>query len=252
MNSAHSFLNQIIQGDCLKVLPLLPDESVDLIITDPPYLVDYKPRSGHRCTNDHNGDWLEPAFLEMFRVLKPDSLCVSFYGWPWIDQFLSAWKRIGFRPVSHLIWLKPYCSRTGYTRSHHEVGYLLAKGRPPKPEHPLKDVLPWQYTKNILHPTQKPVIGLIPLIRAFSRTGQIVLDPFAGSGSTGLAAKTCQRRFILIEIDPEHCTTAQTRLTQNSLAAKQATVIAPSKRHLTLEQPRQLGGWQKEINHVRQ
>jgi len=188
---------------------------VDIVVTDPPYLVNYRPRDGRRCANDHSDHWLKPSFQELCRVLKPDCFCASFYGWPWIDLFMSAWKSCGFRPVSHLVWAKKHCSREGYTQSFHEVGFLLAKGRPPKPEQPLADVLPWEYTGNLHHTNEKPVIAIRPLIEAFSKPGDIVLDPFAGSGSTGLAARACQRRFILIELSGQHCQTARARLSKN-------------------------------------
>ena len=61
------------------------------------------------------------------------------------------------------------------------------------------DVLPWEYTGNELHPNQKPVIAVAPLIEAYSNRDEIVLDPFAGSGTTGLAARKYGRQFILIE-----------------------------------------------------
>jgi site-specific DNA-methyltransferase (adenine-specific) len=185
---------------------------VDLVITDPPYLVKYKARDGRRCENDDNPAWVKPAFQELYRVLKSDRLCISFYGWPWIDTFMAAWKGSGFRPVSHLVWVKHHCSREGYTRSHHEVGFLLANGRPPKPAGAPSDVLPWEYTGNELHTNQKPVIGIAPLIEAYSSEGEIVLDPFAGSGTTGVAAKASHRKFILIEKIWHDCQVATRRL----------------------------------------
>jgi hypothetical protein len=72
---------------------------------------------------------------------------------------MTTWKQAGFHPVSHLVWTKPYPSKTGYTVGHHEVAYLLAKGRPPKPAEPPPDVNPWKDTHNRLHPTQKSVAG---------------------------------------------------------------------------------------------
>jgi adenine-specific DNA-methyltransferase len=212
LNSIEPFLNQVIHGDCISVMQSMPAESIDLAVTDPPYLVNYRPRDGRRCANDDNAAWLRPAFGELYRVLKPDRFCACFYGWPWIDQFMLAWKQAGFRPVSHLVWVKWHCSREGYTRSFHEVGFLLAKGKPPGPARPPSDVLPWQYTGNALHPNQKPVIGIAPLIEAYSNPGDIVLDPFAGSGTTGVAAKGCYRRFILIEKVWHDCHVARDRL----------------------------------------
>ena len=191
--------NPILHGDCIPVMRSLPGACVDLVVTDPPYLTDYTPRDGRKVENDTNGSWLEPAFREIHRLLKPNSLCVTFYGWPQIDRFMGTWKRVGFVPVSHLVCLKEYPSRVGYTKSHHEVIYLLAKGRPPRPVNPPKDVLEWRYTGNQLHPTQKPVEVMQTLIEAFSKPTDLVLDPFAGSGTTGVAARNCGRDFLLIE-----------------------------------------------------
>jgi hypothetical protein len=125
---------------------------------------------------------------------------------------MQAWKQSGFRPVSHLVWVKSHCSRQGYARSFHEVGFLLAKGNPPKPRQPIRDVLPWKYTGNFWHPNEKPVAGIRPLIEAYSNPGDIVLDPFAGSGTTALAALACFRRFILIEQVLHDCRVARERI----------------------------------------
>lgn len=206
------WLDRVTHGDCIAVLAELPPACVDLVVTDPPYLVGYRERGGRRVGNDDNDAWLLPAFRAVARVMKPHSLCASFYGWPHADRFLSVWKSCGLRPVSHLVWLKGYTSRAGYTHGRHEAGYLLAKGRPPLPENPPPDVLPWSNTGNRHHPTEKPVAALLPLIRAYSRPGDIVLDPFAGSGSTGLAARSCGRRFVLTEKDARHCETTRQRI----------------------------------------
>jgi DNA methylase len=84
---------------------------------------------------------------------------------------------------------------------------------PQRPESKvLDDVLDWRYTGNLLHPTQKPVGALAPLIAAFTQPGELVLDPFCGSGSALLAARSLKRRYLGIEIDPDHCKTAQERM----------------------------------------
>ena len=220
MKPISAFLDQVICGDCIAVMQTMPSASVDLVVTDPPYLVNYRPRDGRWCSGDDNASWLLPAFRELYRVLKPDRFCATFYGWPWIDRFMQAWKQSGFRPVSHLVWVKAHCSREGYTRSHHEVGFLLAKGNPRRPADPPRDLLRWQYTGNEFHPNQKPVLAIAPLIQTYSRPQEVVLDPFAGSGTTGVAADNCGRRFILIEKLRSHCETARLRLFQNSFATQ--------------------------------
>jgi site-specific DNA-methyltransferase (adenine-specific) len=72
--------NRILQGDCIQVMAKLEAGSVHCIITDPPYLVNYTSRDGRGVPNDDNTRWLRPAFREMYRVLSPNSYCVSFYG----------------------------------------------------------------------------------------------------------------------------------------------------------------------------
>ena len=73
-------------------------------------------------------------------------------------------------------------------------------------------MLAWHYTGNPFHPTQKPVRSLKPVIEAFTRQGDVVLDPFCGSGSTLLAAKILGRRYIGIELSADYAEAARQRL----------------------------------------
>src|SRR5215467_3622778 len=77
----HDYLNSIILGDCCLVMQQFPDNSVDLVLTDPPYLINYKSRDGRNITGDVDDAWLMPAFAEAYRVLKRGGFCISFYGW---------------------------------------------------------------------------------------------------------------------------------------------------------------------------
>ena len=209
-------LNQIIYGDCVDLMRTMPRESIDFGVADPPYLVNYTPRDRRQIANDVDGEWLHPAYAEMYRLLRPNTLCVSFYGWPHIDRFMATWKDCGFRPVSHFAFVKEYASRDGYTESFHEVAFLLAKGRPEKPTEPLRDVLEFRYTGNPLHPNQKPVDVIQKLIESFSKRGGVILDPFAGSGTTGIAARNCGRNFILIEKLWRYYNAARIRLAETT------------------------------------
>jgi adenine-specific DNA-methyltransferase len=203
---------RIVHGDCIERMRSMPSESVNFVLTDPPYITRYRERGGRIVANDDNAHWLRPAFAEMYRLLKPAAFCVSFYGWPNVDLFMSAWRAAGFRPVSHIVFRKPYISRTGFMNSQHESAFLLAKGNPQRPALPIADVLDWRNTGNALHPTQKPVDVLKPLIAAFCPPGGLVLDPFSGSGSTLVAAKELGRDYLGIELDGAHCATASRRL----------------------------------------
>jgi site-specific DNA-methyltransferase (adenine-specific) len=145
-------------------------------------------------------------------VLKPDSLCVSFYGWNKTDVFMAAWRDAGFRIAGHIVFRKRYASSARHLSHTHEQAYLLAKGFPTFPDRPPPDVIDWHYSGNRLHPTQKPVPSLKPLITGFTKPDDIVLDPFAGSGSTLVAARELGRRFIGIDLDADHHRTARHRL----------------------------------------
>lgn len=204
--------NRVIHGDNLQVMLRIPTGGVDLVLTDPPYVVNYRPRDGRSVAGDTSPAWIEPAFREIHRVLKPDSFCISFYGWHRPERFFNAWHEVGFSCVGHFVWVKPYPSGHRYVRYRHEQAFLLAKGKPKLPEKPIEDVLQWEYTGNKLHPTEKAVSALLPIVGAFSRAGEVVLDPFCGSGSTLVAAAELGRRFIGIELDRQHWQTAEERL----------------------------------------
>jgi site-specific DNA-methyltransferase (adenine-specific) len=211
------YLNTITHADCLQFLPKLAAESVNFILTDPPYLVGYESRDGRTVPNDDNDRWLKPAFAQMYRVLERDAFCVSFYGWPNADKFLQAYRAAGFRVAGHFAFPKRYTSTTRYTRYQHECAHLLVKGIPLVPKETIGDVIDWSYTGNKLHPTQKPLSVLLPLVESFSRPGATVLDPFAGSGSSLFAAKMLGRSYIGVELDADYHDIARRRLEQDTM-----------------------------------
>jgi DNA modification methylase len=220
--------NRILHGDCVQLMATLPSESVDFILTDPPYLVRYRSRDGRTVANDGNDRWLKPAFAQMFRLLKPGTLALSFYGWNRVDLFLDAWKAAGFSVVGHLVFRKRYASSARFFEYRHEAAYLLAKGDARFPATPLPDVMDWQYTGNKLHPTQKPVACLTPIIKTFCKPGSLVLDPFCGSGSSLVAARDAGCAYLGIELDAGHHRTACNRLgAVPERQARDGDVMAP-------------------------
>jgi DNA modification methylase len=218
--------NQIIQGDCTKVLPQMPPESIDLVVTDPPYGVRYVDRRGRTVANDDNLTPVLAAFGDVYRVLKQNRFCISFYGWNHVDEFFRSWRAAGFYPVGHLVWRKSYASSRGFLESRHEQAYLLAKGRPTKPEKPISDVQEWHYSGNRVHPTQKDVSILKPLIESFSRPGDLVLDPFSGSGSTSIAAAQAGRRYLGIELEPQYCKYTRECIAQHGSSSRRTDRFA--------------------------
>jgi len=212
MRNSHN--NTLLHGDCLKLLPQLSAGNVHFILTDPPYITNYRARDGRSVPNDDNDRWLVPAFRQMHRVLENDAFCVSFYGWPKAELFLNAYRAAGFRVVGHFAFPKRYTSSTRYVRYQHECAHLLAKGDPRYPRDTIGDVIDWSYSGNKLHPTQKPLSVLVPLIETFCPQRGTVLDPFAGSGSTLLAAKSLGRSYIGMELDAKYHEVASRRLAQ--------------------------------------
>lgn len=246
--------NEILQGDCTRVLKSLPDAFVDLVVTDPPYGVRYQDSQGRTIANDDDPSRILGAFTDLYRVLKPDSLCISFYGWGQVDAFFRAWRRAGLRPVGHIVWVKQYASRTRFLRYRHEQAYVLTKGRPPLPARPIDDIQPWVYSGNLDHPTEKAVRILTPLIEAFSRRGELVLDPFAGSGSTLVAAAITGRRYLGVELEQEYCDRARDRLERIERNPPQPRAAEARLLHADLDLPPAvaLGGlfeWLREQEH---
>lgn len=101
-------MSRFILGNCIDIMGGFPDRAVDFILTDPPYLVGFRDRSGRTLAGDKTDEWLQPACNQMYRVLKKDALMVSFYGWNRVDRFMAAWKSAGFSVVGQRVSQVPY------------------------------------------------------------------------------------------------------------------------------------------------
>ncbi len=154
----------IIHGDCVTGMRNLPPSSVDFVLTDPLILSIIKAGRPTQGGERPQRRLARPAFSQIYRVMKPASFCVSFYGWNRVHLFMAAWRAAGFRAVGHIVFRKRYASSARFLRYEHEVAYLLAKGDVQPPAWPIPDVIEFRYTGNKLHPTQKPVAALAPLI----------------------------------------------------------------------------------------
>ncbi len=207
-----SCLDTVLEGNCLHHLAKLDDNSIDCVLTDPPYLIDYKDRAGRTIANDSNDEWVSPLFEELYRVLKDDSFCIAFCALPSLVAFMQAGLDSGFRSIGQLIWPKRYASSQYHLAFRHEQALVFAKGRPDKPDHALPTIQKWSYTGNELHPTQKHTDILKVLIEHFTEEGNLVLDPFCGSGSTLVAAKELDRHYIGMELNDTYVNTARERL----------------------------------------
>ena len=146
-----------------------------------------------------------------------------------VDKFFHSWRSAGFRIVGHLVFRKQYASKSRFLKYQHEQAYLLAKGNPTLPENPVADVIDMPYSGNKIHPTQKPVAALKPLIEAFAQKNDLVLDPFCGSGSTLLAAKILNRSYLGIELDAQYHAAATKRLRPNGIRANEGFYVPQTR-----------------------
>lgn len=219
------------QGDCLEVLKRLPDDSVDLIVTDPPYLTTSRGNAGNsggmlqkeinkkgKVFLYNNIDCLEYA-PEFYRILKDGSHCYIMTNHVNLIHMLNVFTDCGFHFIKSLIWNKGNKIMGQYYMSQFEYILFFRKGKGKRINNcGTSDILsvPNKKTKDIngknLHDTEKPIDLMKILIENSSLENQLVLDPFMGIGSSGVASIKLNRNFIGIEIDETYFNTAKERI----------------------------------------
>ena len=256
MPGIEEFVNKIHEGNCANILKNIPSESIDLILTDPPYLSNYKSNlrkspekadnlltpvsdetkaqleKEHDFKSEIKGDGYEDRdvireFLdESLRVMKPDTAIYAFCNSVHVEFFKTEMDA-RFNVKNIIVWVKNGFSAgdlEGAFGRKHEFIIMANKGRAKFRGERIGDV--WEFDRvtsnNQLHQNQKPVELLSLAIRKHSDYGGIILDPFAGSGSTLVAAKMLGRRYIGIEFESKYCEIAERRL---SLVAQQPDIF---------------------------
>ena len=206
------------QGDCLEIMKDIPDGSVDLVITDPPYGIDFQ--SHHRkemhpkIWNDKVLDWLEKYVDECFRILKDNTAVYFFCSWHNVDIFKQSIEK-KFKIKNILIWEKNNTSMGDLKASYapkYEMIIFAHKGRKLLNGFRYADIIKANITGNKLHPTEKPVDLLELFIKNSSDENAVVFDGFMGSGSTGVACVNTNRNFIGIELDENYFNIAKERI----------------------------------------
>ena len=211
-------------GDCLEVMKSIPDGSVDMVLTDPPYGMSFV--SNHRAdkhkpiANDSSLEWIDDLASGLHRIVKDDTAHYVFCSYHHIDKFKQAFERY-FKIKNILTWVKNNTSMgdlKGDFAPKTEFILFLQKGRCLIRGKRDCNVLQYARTGNELHPTQKPVDMLEFLISKFSDESMVVCDPFMGSGSTMIACLNTNRKGIGIELDKHYFYIAQKRINEHKAA----------------------------------
>ena len=204
-----------LHNDCaLDRLTQLPAASIDLVLTDPPYGDNQRyGRQQQTIHGDENPLVALSALVELFRLLKSDCTCFCFSSarqLPFMESFVRRYTRFTIRDV--LVWDKKRIGFGQAFRKRYELILVLEKGRPQYRGRGVGNLLASTRPGRPEHPHQKPIDLLQTLIDHASDPADTVLDPFMGSGSTGLAALAAQRHFIGIELDQTYFELAKRRL----------------------------------------
>ena len=218
-NYPNDFINKIICGNCLEVMKDIPDNSIDLVLTDPPYFL---PASHYQTRKQFIRNFSDLGILEYFikdtflqfnRITKESGIIYIFcdgQSYPLFYYHLYPF----CKSVRPLIWDKK-TSINGYSWRHQHELIIFAEMPKSKPI-PTGDgdILRYSAVKvdSREHPAEKPIDLNKTLIEKSSQENDIILDPFLGSGTTAVAALNLNRKFIGIEIDPIYCQIALKRI----------------------------------------
>ena len=230
-------MNEIYHGDCLALIPdKIEDDSIDCIVTDPPYGVNFRSRM---ATTPEGKSWVKEVandgdistaislFYEVMTQLLPKMKencdLYVFTRWDIVDRWMAAVRSID-PSISYkmlLVWDKGspgmgdidanwgcghelilYCKRGRRDVAYRRSGIIA-----------VERVMP----VNAIHPTEKPVPLLERFIEMSTNKGDLVVDPFSGSGSTSVAAQNLGRDSIAFELDDDHHSRSLERLSQDTL-----------------------------------
>ena len=222
---------KLINGNCLDTLKNIPNESIDLIVTDPPYPTTSRGNAGNSggmlqkdinkkgkvfTYNNINCKEYAPEF---YRLLKDGSHCYVMTNHINLIDMLNTFTDVGFHFIKSLIWNKGNKIMGQYYMSQYEYILFFRKGKGKKINNcGTSDILsiPNKKTKDKdgknIHDTEKPIELMEVLVNNSSQENELVLDPFMGVGSTGLACIKNNRNFIGIEIDENYFNIAKSRL----------------------------------------
>ena len=226
-------VNKIICGDCLEAMKGIPNNSVDLVFTDPPFLVANKnviKRKQKDVSADYEWDYLQYSeyvdflvncFKEGERVLKTNGSLLFWYRR--LDTTADIVRRLSLYPKSQITWHKtnptPQFRKKNYLSSIEYLYWLVKDNKNfvfnfkfQKEMHNFIESSICMGKERTKHPNQKLLKVIKHFLEIHSNKGDVVLDLFIGSGTTAVACKELGRKYIGIEINPEYCEIARNRI----------------------------------------
>ncbi|MDR2365850.1 MAG: site-specific DNA-methyltransferase [Zoogloeaceae bacterium] len=222
---------KLFHGEMLSILTGMESESVDAVITDPPYMLGVssfsaKDKKANKCGSwadmENASYWYAIWMKEARRLLKPSGYFAVFGGWRSIPVYSRAFYLAELPMTNCLIWEKPGLGPSGpnQLRGAYEIVLLSAMETAKISNRSVRDVFscPPVYPHEKHHPAEKPVTLMRHLVDLLTPPDGLVLDPFAGSGSTGVAALLSGRRFIGIEREDAYVEIAQKRLREANVS----------------------------------
>jgi site-specific DNA-methyltransferase (adenine-specific) len=228
---------QIFHADCRDILPHLP--KVDLVLTDPPYGIDYAKYASHADDSAAYPMWMWPT-LRVSESLIENGWMVVFQ----TEKHVTKWAE-WFPREFRLMALPKVFGQIGRELPARQTDYALywSAGNPPWPKIKASSELlrNWFVSRDVAatskripgHPCPRPLDTMKYLARCFAASGSLILDPFMGSGTTLVAAKNLGRRAIGIEIEERYCEIAAKRLEQEVFAFGEPE---PLPEQMTLEE----------------
>ena len=228
--------------DCLEGMKAIPDNNIDLIVTDPPYKTTQRGSSGgtggilkEEMTKrgkvfKHNDIEFNEWLPELYRVLKDTGHAYIMSNNKNLKDMLIEIEKAGFSIYKTLIWAKNSPITNMFYMDSHEYIIFCRKGKAKRINNcGTKSVLNVDNPRNKVHPTEKPVELMEILINNSSQEGDLVLDPFLGSGTTVIACINTGRNYIGFELDKQYYEIAKNRINKhildNNLQDKYSLII---------------------------
>jgi site-specific DNA-methyltransferase (adenine-specific) len=256
-------VDNIYNMDCIEGMKRIPNETVDLVITDPPFAIDFKARKSNynrtqsrvlegynEISKEQYHDFTLRWMREVYRVLKQSGSMFVFSGWNNLKHILIALDEVGFITVNHIIWKYQFgvVTRRKFVTSHYHCLYVCKNDKKRKffPYSRFKKeerdqnrnslnykdredvwIIKREYwTGDIKTPTKLPKELIRKILEYSSEKGDLVLDPFLGSGQVALVSKMIERHYLGFELVKEYYEFARKRLDECTYRIRAGKTLA--------------------------